>query len=38
MIRLLIIVLITISGCGKKGKLSLDESESIINQERNYKF
>ena len=39
---MLFILLILISSCGKKGKLSLDENElqreRVINQERVYKF
>ena len=42
MIRFFVIIIIVIVGCGKKGNLSLDkresQTESIINQERIYKF
>ena len=42
MIKLFIITIILISGCGKKGKLFIDEKgskrESIIKQDRTYKF
>ena len=40
MTRVLILVLIVLNNCGKKGELYLDEGESIIeiDEERIYKF
>ena len=42
MIKFFFIIIIIISGCGKKGSLSLDKKELLIentvNQERIYKF